>query len=98
MQSLGQIRTRVTLSSAHQLFCSFLSCEVPCMATSLSRHSPQIYMYDRGTFRVYLPPWVLFTIYIYNLNNLNNLNNLTNLNPAHLNYLNYLLYKSGQRI
>ena len=51
-----------------------------------------IYIYDRETFRVYLPPWVLFTIYIYNLSNVNNLN------PAHLNYLNYLLYKSGQRI
>ena len=23
-----------------------------------------IYLYDRETFRVYLPPWVLFTIYI----------------------------------
>ena len=22
-------------------------------------------LYDRETFRVYLPPWVLFTIYIY---------------------------------
>ena len=24
-----------------------------------------IYIYDRETFRVYLPPWVLFTINIY---------------------------------
>ena len=44
-----------------------------------------IYIYDRETFRVYLPPWVLFTIYIYNLNNVNNLNNL---NALDLNYLN----------
>ena len=50
----------------------------------MTRGHIYIYMYDRETFRVYLLPWVLLTIYIYNLNYLNNLN------PAHLNDLNSL--------